>query len=204
MNADRHEGPQWIVIGRLLRPQGRRGELLVEPGTDVSGTFASGRHVRVGPIGTTEALDTVIEESWQPTGRNAGRVVLKLGGIDSISDAEALAGRELLMPSTDLPALEADTWFVRDLVGCTLLDRETPVGQITGVEYTVGTDGRTRLPDAAPLLEVAPNAPGAPDEPLLVPFIKAWLQSVDLEQKTVRMNLPEGLLAFDSDAAPDS
>ncbi|HEX5284860.1 MAG TPA: 16S rRNA processing protein RimM [Bryocella sp.] len=196
----------WTPAARLLRPQGRRGELLAEPLSDVPGLFEPGCRVRVAAGGTASAIDTTLESQWAPTGRNAGRIVLKLTGVDSISAAELLSGRELLVPSSDLPPLDPDTWFVRDLLGCRLFDGSTLIGEITGVEYPMAADGRTRLSDAAPLLEVTasndprgnPNA-SSPDtfghaEPALIPFIKAWLDSVDLEQRRVIMHLPPGLV----------
>jgi 16S rRNA processing protein RimM len=149
-------------------------------------------------------LETVVESCWSPTGRNAGRIVLKLAGIDSISAAELLAGRDLLIPSSDLPALDPDTWFVRDLLGCQLYDGSTLVGEITGVEYPTSADGRLRLPDAAPLLEVTtarePQSNGTTradepgPEPALIPFIKSWLDSIDIQHRRIVMHLPPGLV----------
>jgi 16S rRNA processing protein RimM len=198
-------GP-WIPAARLLRPQGRRGELLAELLSDLPGLFAPGHRVSLAASGTVSATEMTIESSWSPTGRNAGRVVLKLAGVDTISAAELLAGRELLVLASDLPALEPDTWFVRDLLGCQLFDGTTLIGEITGVEYPMASDGRTRLPDAAPLLEVtggtdarsnsetsSTDTSGRP-EPVLVPFIKSWLDAVDLERKRIVMHLPPGLV----------
>lgn len=196
----------WTPAARLLRPQGRRGELLADPLTDLPGLFEPGRHISIAATAAAPAIDTTIESQWSPTGRNAGRIVLKLAGIDSISAAELLAGRDLLVLSSDLPPLDPDTWFVRDLLGCQLFDGITLIGEITGVEYPMAPDGRTRLPEAAPLLEVtAPTGSGSNSEPshsdttshpasALIPFIKAWLDSVDLEQRRVVMHLPPGLV----------
>lgn len=206
--------PAWTAVARLLRPQGRRGELLAEPLSDLPGLFETGRRVSLAATNSAAAFEATIESEWSPTGRNAGRIVLKLTGVDSISAAELLAGRELLIPSSDLPALEPDTWFVRDLIGCQLIDSGVPVGEITGVEYPLSPDGRTRLPDAAPLLEVTPAAhPSNPETssndtsghlaPALIPFIKAWLDSVDLNQKRVTMHLPPGLLDLNSEGTAD-
>ena len=203
MNPDSAELSQWIAVGRLLRPQGRRGELLVEPLTDLSGTFETGRRVRLAGAVKEPASDSVIEDCWRPTGRNAGRIVVKLEGIDSISDAERVAGRELLIQAKDLPALDTDTWFVADLVGCTLFDGDRAVGAISGVQYAVGADGRTRLDDTAPLLQIEPSSAES-GEPVLVPFVKAWLESVDLAGKAVRMHLPEGLLTLPDESSETS
>lgn len=176
--------------------------------TDLPGLFTPGHRVLLAASGTAPAVESTLESHWSPTGRNAGRVVLKLAGVDSISAAELLAGRELLVLASDLPSLEPDTWFVRDLLGCQLFDRDTLVGEITGVEYPMSADGRTRLPDAAPLLEVtamsnprsnsseiSPTDSSNPGEPTLIPFVKSWLETVDLEKKRLVMHLPAGLIA---------
>lgn len=199
----------WTAAARLLRPQGRRGELLAEPLTDVPGVFDPGRPVLLPATTNAPALESAIESSWSPTGRNAGRIVLKLTGIDSISAAELHAGRELHVLTSDLPPLEPDTWFVRDLIGCKLFDREELIGEIAGVQYAIAPDGHTRLPDAAPLLEVTvatdsqshPATPDSESDPALIPFIKSWLDSVDLAVRRVTMHLPPGLLELSQLAA---
>jgi 16S rRNA processing protein RimM len=190
----------FTAIAQLLRPQGRRGELLAEPLTDLP-DFFSGLTTSTTPL-TLSKADTpapgasivTLESHFFPTGKNAGRIVLKLSGCDSISAAEALAGQQLLIPTSALPVLDPDTFFVRDLLGCTLYDSDLAIGTIVDLEFATAPDGRTRLPDAAPLLAVQRLA--APDsEPTLIPFIRAWLSSVDLPARRIVMHLPEGLLS---------
>ena len=193
----------WLPLAHLLRPQGRRGELLAEPLTDLPGLFAAGREAVLAAPGATapapSAIPLQIEDHWFPTGKNAGRIVLKLSGCDSISDAETIAGQHLLIRTTNLPPLDPDTFFVGDLVGCTLLDSSAPgdpvpVGTITDLEFATAPDGRTRLEDAAPLLAVTPLHPSTdPTDSILVPFVRAWLDSVDIPARRITMRLPEGL-----------
>ena len=206
--------PTWIAIAHLLRPQGRRGELLADPLTDLAAIFTDGRPVWLSAsLANTPtepapgSPEVTLESHFRPTGRNAGRLVLKLSAANSISDAEALAGRTIFIPSTDAPTLDADTYFVSDLIGCTLLNGDTPAGTVTDLEFPTAPDGRTRLEDAAPLLVVSPlsassDAPPAidsdhTDNTTLVPFIRAWIISVDIPNKRLAMNLPDGLLNAD-------
>ena len=214
MNGISNSG--WVPLARLLRPQGRRGEILADPLSDLPDIFAPHRDLFLAPVTATAstpapgALPLHIEEAWFPTGKNAGRVVLKLAGCDSISAAEALAGQQLLLASDQLPTLDPDTFFVGDLVGCTVFNRTLPIGTIVDVEFATGPDGRTRLEDAAPLLAVQlilPSPPpgaspaASPEEtpdPILIPFVRAWLDSVDISNRRLTMHLPEGLL----DASP--
>ena len=192
----------WFPLARLLRPQGRRGELLAEPLSDLPDIFAANRDLfLVAPNATSPepGSSTIhIEEHWFPTGKNAGRIVLKLSGCDSISDAETLAGKQLLIAADQLPTLDPDTFFVGDLVGCTLYNADIPVGTVVDVEFATGPDGRTRLEDAAPLLAVDLPLPTPPPaeapEPVLIPFVLAWLESVDIAARRITMHLPEGLL----------
>lgn len=213
----------WFPIARLLRPQGRRGELLADPLSDLPDLFAAHRDVVLAAPNTTTpapgAPTLHIEEHWFPTGKNAGRVVLKLSGCDSISAAEALAGHQLLIAADQLPTLDPGTFFVGDLVGCTLYNAATPthaavpVGTVVDVEFATAPDGRTRLEDAAPLLAIeltnpelthpalthaaptdaAPTPAGTP-EPILIPFVLAWIDSIDVAARRITMHLPEGLL----------
>ena len=194
----------WLEAAQLLRPQGRRGELLAEPSCDTD-LFRAGRSLFLGPNPSGPAplgFALEIESCWQPTGRNAGRLVLKLRGTDSIDAAEVLAGQYLFLRTSDLPALEDGTYRVRDLVGCSLLDGDLLAGTVIDLQFPVAPDGRSRLNDAPDLLVVQPVAPSeTPDwaaatpsiEPVLIPFVQAWLLEVDLPGKRIRMHLPPGL-----------
>ena len=192
---------EWIAIARLLRPQGRKGEVLAELLTDRMSEFRAGRPVRLEKSAPVRPAprEGVLHEHWMPMGKNAGRIVLKLEGVDSISGAELLAGFEVMVPAAELEALDADTFYVKDLLGCTLLNGTEPVGLVVDVQFATSTDGRVRLEDAAPLLAVE-GQPGA--DPVLVPFVKAYLREIDIAGKRIVMELPDGLFAF-GDEAPD-
>ncbi len=215
----------WVAIARLLRPQGRKGELLSEPLSDLPEIFAAGTAVAVAKSGLSTppsgSPSLHIEGHWFPTGKNAGRVVLKLQGCDSINDAERLAGNDLFLSSESLPTLEEGTFFVGDLLGCDFFDGDIRLGTIIDVQFATAPDGRTRLEDAAPLLGIelsashnreheTPNNPTLPSgvegaeevEPTLIPFVQAWLDSVDIAARRVVMHLPPGLIDNPND--PDA
>ena len=200
--AEAHEG--WIAVAQLLRPQGRHGELLAELHADVALLIAGCRlwvAAREDCLPFPDAARD-LESAWQPTGRNAGRIVLKLRGTDSISAAEALAGQFLLLPLSALPPLAPYTFRVRDLVGCALYDSDQHTGTVVDVQFPVAADGRTRLEDAPDLLVIEPvisavqavaAAESAEMETVLVPFVQAWLLDLDLAAKRISMRLPPGL-----------
>ena len=205
----------WFPIARLLRPQGRRGELLADPLSDLPGLFDLPHDVVLAAADAAApapgAPTLRIEEHWLPTGKNAGRIVLKLSGCDTISAAEALAGQQLLIPRSQLPPLDPGTFFVGDLLGCTVYDVTTsdnpagdPIGTIVDLEFATAPDGRTRLEDAAPLLSVELSTRTPPSEPVLIPFVLAWIDSIDIAARRITMHLPTGLLDPSEEPASDA
>ena len=100
----------------------------------------------------------------------------------------------MLIPASTAPELDEDTWFVRDLIGCTLFNAETRIGEVIDLQFAVAPDGRTRLPDAAPILVVQPADSTEESDEIMVPFIRAWITTVDPAAKRLVMQLPEGLL----------
>jgi 16S rRNA processing protein RimM len=117
-----------------------------------------------------------IEHAWP----HKDWLVLKFAGVDSISEAELLAGCELQVPQSERAKLEPGAAFVSDLVGCKLLDRGKEVGLVSDVRFGAGE---------APLLVV-----GESKAELEIPYAQEFLVRVDLEHKRIEMNLPEGLL----------
>ena len=184
----------WVVLAHLLRPQGRKGELLAELLTDFPERFSTQPRVYLAPPGyegqVSEAREIHVAAHWLPTGKNQGRVVLHFAGIDSINDAEKLEGLDVILPEDERPELDDDSSYVSDLVGCTVYDGPAPVGVVADVHFPTTPDGGRRLDEAAPLLYV--DSP-AGDE-ILIPFVKAFLVKVDVENKRIEMKLPAGLL----------
>jgi 16S rRNA processing protein RimM len=192
------QDPQWIVLAHLLRPQGRKGEILADLLTDFPEQFSSSPRVFLAPEHfagpESDARIAEVRDFWLPVGKNSGRIVLHLAGIDSINQAETLGGLDVIVPASELPELEDDAEYISDLVGCTLFDHANPevtlaLGTVTDVHFATTPDGSRRLEEAAPLLAV--ETPSG-DE-ILVPFVKAFLISVDTDAKRIDMNLPAGL-----------
>jgi len=122
-----------------------------------------------------------VEDLWP----HKGLLVLKFRGVDSISDAELLIGSELQVPGGQRAKLDPGWNYVSDLLGCTVLDKGSEIGHIEDVQFGAGE---------APLLIVT-NEAGKKFE---VPFAEAYLKGLDLEQRQVRMQLPEGMLEINA------
>jgi 16S rRNA processing protein RimM len=119
-----------------------------------------------------------VENAWW----HGERLILKFRGIDSMSDAEALAGAEVEIPAEERTALDANEYFLSDLIGCAVIDQKT--GQRVGV-----VDGWTET--GGPLL-LTVKAEGSGVE-ILIPFARAICREIDVAAKRIVADLPEGL-----------
>jgi 16S rRNA processing protein RimM len=197
--------PSWIVLAQLLRPQGRKGELLAELLTDFPERFEGQGRVFLAPAGFSgaqeEARSVEVTSSWLPVGKNEGRIVLQFAGIDSISDAEVIAGQEVVIPAEERLPLDDESVYISELVGCTIYDGAAIVGVVEDVQFPSTPDGGRRLTDAAPLLAV--RSPEG-DE-VLIPFAKAFLVAMNTDAKRIDMILPVGLVELNRsiEAEPD-
>ena len=171
----------WVLVAKIVRPQGRHGEALAELLTDYPERFAERKRLfLLGP--KTAPRPVELERHWL----QQGRVVLKFAGVESITDAQALRGLEVAIPRAERAPLEDGAVYIADLIGCVLVDSRSgkTVGKISDVD---------RESTATPLL-VVETASGQ----VLVPFVKAYQPAIDLEAKRISMELPEGLLELNA------
>lgn len=184
----------WIALAHLLRPQGRKGELLAELFTDFPERFEERKQVFLAPPGfegeAAQARAADVVAFWLPVGKNEGRIVLQFAGIESISDAEKLAGLEVIVADEERMPLDDESIYISELIGCAVYDSSTAVGVVADVHFPATADGTRRLDEAAPLLEVT----STDGEEILIPFAKAFVVSIDTEAKRIDMALPKGLV----------
>jgi 16S rRNA processing protein RimM len=196
--------PSWIVLAHLLRPQGRKGEVLAELFTDFPERFDEQKRVFLAAPGfdggQAEARSAEVVAFWLPVGRNEGRVVLQFAGINTISDVESIAGKDVIVPREERLPLDEESVYISELIGCTVYDGTMPVGVVEDVQFAMSADGGRRLDDAAPLLTVR-----SPErDEILIPFAKAFLVAVNTEAQRIDMNLPKGLVEVNRSASDDT
>lgn len=170
----------WVVLAQIVRPQGRKGELLAELLTDFPERFAERKRLFVRSSEKAAAREVTLEEHWL----HKGRLVLKFAGTDSIEGAELLRGYEVVIPRAERAPLDEDSVYIADLAGCLLYDRAS--GCVVGTILDVDRESSNM-----PLIVV--RAAGGE---LLIPFAKAYLPRIDLDGRRMEMTLPEGLLAL--------
>jgi len=117
-----------------------------------------------------------VENFWV----HGDRVIFKFKGIDTITDAEHLAGADVKVRLEERPATGEGEYYQSDLVGCQVMDQNARLlGTVVDFQETGGV----------PLLEIRTQD----GKELLIPFAKALLINIDLAHKRIDVNLPAGL-----------
>lgn len=168
----------FVAIARVLRPQGRKGEVLAEILTDFPSRFERLQRAFLEEPGQ-EPRSATVEHAWL----HKGKVVLKFAGAGSIEDAETLRGRLVLVPDEEKAALAAHQYYLWQLEGCQVVAERagtrTPLGIVTEVERTGGAD----------LLHVVDGT-----REVLVPFARAICKVIDPDSRLIVIDPPEELL----------
>lgn len=178
--------PDCAAVGRIRRPHGVRGELLLEALTDEPGAiFAPGRRVYQGTPDGALWLDP---RTRQPRALEVkalrstnGGWLLTLAEIADRTEAEKWNGRCLLLPVEELSEPEDGEVFAHELVGMQLVDAETgaPIGEV--VEFY-------ELPQGLLLEFRTPRGVAS------LPFVDEFVEDVDRDARIIRVRLPDGLL----------
>ncbi len=161
-----------VAIARLGRPHGVKGAITAHADGPTIGTLGEG-----------EAVTILVHGEERPlvlTGRRgeAPKAILTFEGIDSREDASALTGGYLRVDAARLPAPDdADTFYVRDLIGFQVGDGTSTLGTVRSVHPGPANDA----------LVVART-----DDEILIPFTRDAVVAVDLAARVVRLR--EGLL----------
>lgn len=165
-----------ISVARIVRPQGRRGEVIADLLTDFPERFSGLGEIRLRR--TSGAMSICkLESSWL----HGGRIVFKLAGCDSIDQAEEFRGALVLVSREQLVELPADSYYDFDLIGCAVVTTNAaPVGRVSGIQRY----------GAAPLLAVEDEG----KREYLIPLTLKICVEIDVARKRITINPPEGLL----------
>lgn len=180
----------WTLLASLVRPHGRRGEIVAEILTDFPERFHDRRRLYLIPpqrLGG-KPREVALESFWF----QRSRVVLKFRGIDSIKDAEALRGFDVAIPTAERASLGPGAVYVSDLVGCRLIDLNrggADVGEIVDVD---------RGSSSTELLVVRRSGLRGAEAEALIPFVREYLVHIEVGERRVEMRLPEGLLEINA------
>ena len=166
--ADSEPDREWVTVALLGRARGIHGELTAFSFSKPE-RYETLREVYLFPEGSRWE----VESAWF----HDNRLILKFRGVDTMSDAERLAGCEVRVPRGERMRLEPGEYYESDLIGCEVIERDggASLGRVTAFE-DAGSSG---------VLEVEGR--------LLIPFVRAICVAIEPEARRIVVDLPAGL-----------
>lgn len=169
-------GADMVIVGRIGKPHGVRGELSVHSHAESPALFDGLAEVHL--LDPDGVVQTYPLQSWRPHGRV---LLFKLSGVDDRDQAALLTGRDLAVTEADLPELGEDEVYLHDLIGLEVLDQQ---GNSLGrFDHFVDT--------AEHEVWVVLHPSG---REILLPAVDEVVLEADLAAGTITVNPPEGLL----------
>jgi 16S rRNA processing protein RimM len=163
-----------ISIGKILRSQGNRGELKLKFYDNSLVDLAAHDALFIGKEGELREFKL---EFFTPGGKY---FYIKLAGVDSLSQADSLAGLEVFVPQESLKLCAIGQYYIFELKGCSVLSLKGEViGRVVDVLSVPAND----------LLVIDKEG-----KEILVPFHESICRQVDLVKKEIRIDAPAGLL----------
>jgi 16S rRNA processing protein RimM len=169
---------EYLAIARILRPQGRKGEVAAEILTDFPARFQQPQSVFLEVPGQAPKRVN-LENGWP----HKGRIILKFSGIDSIEGASSLRGLQVFIPWDQRTPLPAHQYYLCELHGCRVIwERHgEEIGTVAEVESTGGVDVlHVRRPDG--------------NSEVLIPLAQEICTRIDLASQIIVIDPPEELL----------
>ncbi len=180
----------WLEIGKIVAPQGMKGELRVYPTTDFPERFEVAGKRWLLRENATQPEEVELVKGRFLEGKNL--YVIQLGGVKYRDEAEELRGCKLVVPEGDRPELGEDEYHLLDLVGLPVFMQDG--GKLIGTVVDLINAGND-------LLEVRLQQEGEGVDSkiqnhrnVLIPFVKEIVPVVDLEAGRIEIKPPVGLL----------
>ncbi len=204
----------WLEIGKIVAPQGLKGELRVYPNSDFPERFEEPGQRFLKRPGEAEPQPIELLGGRYVPGK--GLYVVRLAGVENCDQAEALRDSVLMVPASDRPELGEDEYHVIDLIDLEVFNQLT--GELLGVVIDVIPAGNSLLevklhkqpepvaakPEAAlptrtSKIRKAKRAKEKKPATVLIPFVKAIAPVVDLQRGRIEITPPPGLLEINED-----
>lgn len=166
-----------VAIAKVAKIRGLRGEVVAELLTDFPERF-DGLVDIIGTLPNGNRIDLKIERFFL----QKGRIVMKFAGYDTIEQGEELRGVEISVPESEAVKLETDEFFDWQLEGCKV---ETIEGELLGTVRELLRTGGTEVLIVAGV-----------EKDFMIPFAESICIEVDVDEKLIRIDPPEGLLEF--------
>lgn len=170
----------WLEIGTIVGSQGLQGEVKVLPNTDFPERFQKKGTRWLKGQGMVELQSIELQRGRYVPHKNL--YIVKFAGIDNRNQADDLKGYQIYVPTVDRPTLAPGEFHLLDLIGLTVYLQTT--GEAIGVIKSMVWAGND-------LLEVQSNTS---QKVFLIPFVEEIVPIVNIAEKRVEINPPQGLL----------
>lgn len=177
-----------LVVGRVVKAHGVTGEVVVEVRTDdPDRRFTPGVTLRGKPGRGAGPEREYLVESVRP---HSGRLLMRVAGIRDRTAADGLRGTLFVVDSAELPPIDdPDEFYDHQLEGLRVRTTDgREVGTVVEVLHTAA--GELLAVRSADSSSTADSA----GREVLVPFVSAIVTSVSLDEQTIEIDPPEGLL----------
>ena len=164
----------YVEIGKIINTHGVRGHVKVMPFTDSPERFRKMKHIFLRKR-NGEIKEYGIEEVKYVK----NTVLLKLQGVNDMDQAQLLKDTILVVERKDAVKLPADTYYIFDLLGCSVYEDQECLGIVTDVLQTGSNDVYVVKDEN--------------EKELLIPALGWVVLSVDIEEKKIQVQLPKGL-----------
>ncbi|MDE5105628.1 MAG: ribosome maturation factor RimM [Trichodesmium sp. St17_bin3_1_1] len=204
---------KWIEIGRIVAPQGLKGDIRVYPSSDFPERFTEpGKRWLLSPGQIEPRSIELLRGRYLPS---KGLYVIELAGIENREQAEALRNSQLLIEQGDRPQLEVDEFYVPDLIGLTVINQlnRKVIGKVISIIFAgndllevekISTDTPTiskvvednlgQKSRKSRCIRHQKKTQSPKSKNILIPFVKAIVPIVNFEQSIIEINPPEGLI----------
>ena len=192
------EAQRWVIVARILRPRGNKGEVAAQLLTDFPERLTRLTEVFLGAGAGAEPRLTPLKACWLSQ-NHKGQAVFHFEGCNSISEAEKFRGLDVLLPIESRMTLSAGKYFVDDLIGCLVFENFAELSAVSsspcslasapsllGVVKDVHIAGEGVA--GTPILVVDTSA-----GELLVPLAEDICTRIDTRSRRIDVVLPDGL-----------
>lgn len=165
--------PVFLVVGKLRKPHGLRGEVLMEVLTDFPERLVPGKTVYLGDEYTPLTIENI---------RNHGKQMLvKFEILDYREDVEEMRNQFIHVQTKDSPPLPDGEYYHHQLIGLNVIDEN---GNLVGYIHSILETG------ANDVYIIRPSQ--GPD--ILLPAIRSVILEIDLNRKMIHVQIPPGLI----------
>ena len=163
-----------ITVGKILKPIGVKGEVLVLPLTSNINRFNKVKFVYLPE-----------KEEIEYFRQSRDKIIIKFKGYDDYNKAFLyLKGKEIMLPDEEIIEKKEDEYFIHELIGCKIIDEK--FGELGVVKNIVEGGNEILVVEG--------------DKQIMIPFVREFCKKVDIKSKIIEVMIPEDLLILNSES----